>query len=56
MRKDIMCEKCEKVLGWYDHDKRIINIFDKDGKAEYVGDIIVATVKCCDAVQNIELK
>jgi transcription initiation factor IIE alpha subunit len=56
MEKEIKCEKCEEVLGWYDHSKRIINMYDKDAKVEYVGKDIIATVKCCDIVQNIILK
>lgn len=56
MKKDIKCEKCGKVLGWYNHDERIIDIFDKDAKVEYVGRAIISTLKCCDIIQNIELK
>lgn len=56
MKKDIKCGKCGEILGWYNHDDRIINIFNKDGKVEYVGSKIIATVKCCNEIQNIELK
>jgi transcription initiation factor IIE alpha subunit len=56
MKKDIKCEKCGKVLGWYDHKERIINVFDKDGNIEDTGRKTIVTVKCCDIVQHIELK
>lgn len=54
MKKEINCEKCGEVLGWYDHENRIINIYDKDTKVEYIGRNIVANVKCCDTIQNVE--
>jgi transcription initiation factor IIE alpha subunit len=56
MKKEIKCEKCGEVLGWYDHNERFVNIYDKDAKVEYVGRKMIATVKCCDTIQNIELK